>query len=139
MLGSAAVSEGSSRPSLPAANTTSPPQSTYGRMPSMKVRVTESPPVQYSPPQELLEIRAPLAIRSSWGMASQEPSVTSLPRPEPSSSGGASEMIRAETKSAPWAMPPGRLPNGAPPAICATAVPWPSTSSVSRSLLYGSR
>src|SRR5690606_22523397 len=47
-------------------------------------------------------------------------------------------MMRADTICAPGAMPPGQRPNGMPAAICATAVPWPTTSSTRRSLLAGS-
>jgi hypothetical protein len=45
--------------------------------------------------------------------------------PLPSSTGGLSAMIRAETICAPGAMPPGQVPTGAPAARLATAVPWP--------------
>src|SRR5690606_41107671 len=78
-LGSEAVSLGLSLPSLPVTNTTRPPQSTTnGFIASRKVRVTLSPPVQYRPPQELLEIFAPLSIRSLWTIPSQDRKSTRL-------------------------------------------------------------
>src|SRR6185437_10216131 len=56
----------------------------------------------------------------------------------PLSSGALSSMIRADTRSAPGAMPPGNLANGAPAAISETHVPWPTTSSMLVLLVLGS-
>ena len=82
-------------------------------------------------------MRTPRAIRSRWIGASPSAPLTSLPRPLPSSRGRSSLMMRAETISASGAMPPGQEPNGLPAAVCATAVPWPTTSSTDRLLVAG--
>src|SRR5688500_7883504 len=125
---------GLGRDSLPVANTTRPP------LPMMKGRYSSAMGavaaglVQYRPPQELFMTRAPRLIRSWWMGARPNAPLTSLPWPEPSSLGRASEMMRAEMIDAPGAMPPGQLPNGLPAMICDTAVPWPTTSSTLRLL-----
>src|SRR5690606_22551285 len=140
-LGSAAMSVGSVDDSLPVANTTSPSLSWMKARYSSAIGSVSLASFQYKPPHELFMIRAPLSIRSWWIGSRPSPSEpsTSLPSPEPSSSGGSSEMIRAETISAPGAMPPGHAPNAVPAAICDTAVPCPTTSSTSRLLVLGSR
>lgn len=61
-----------------------------------------------------------------------------LPWPEPSSLGGVSLMMRADTSEASGAMPPGHCPNDLPAAICETQVPWPTTSSTAVLLVAGS-
>ncbi|MNM74708.1 hypothetical protein D3C81_864730 [compost metagenome] len=79
--------------------------------------------LQYRPPQELFMMRTPARIRSSWIGAKPSAPSTSLPCPEPSSVGRVSLMMRADTISAPGAMPPGHVPTAAPAANSATAVP----------------
>src|SRR5690606_27340974 len=113
-LGSAAMSEGLARPSLPEANTTRPSLLKMKGRYSLAMGAVALRLVQYNPPQELFMIRMPAAIKSLWIGRKPNAPLTSLPLPEPSSTGALSAMIRADRMPAPGAMPPGQLPTTAP-------------------------
>src|SRR6185437_742769 len=92
------------------------------------------------PPQELFITLTPLLVNcwfTDWKNCASA-AVTVDGGVLPLSSGALSSMIRADTRSAPGAMPPGKLANGVPAAISDTHVPWPTTSSMLVLLVSGS-